>query len=217
MRKAALLLITLIVAVRASAQTRIVVQFGKTNATITGITPGGRAVLFGVGLKPVGEYTSTFRWAGSGEDTDHDGKVVIDIGQDIPGPTIWCAADAATAEFALLTSVGRPFSPLRLRPNAFRGAGNAVTQFAFDHSFVDLLYLEPGQGTWTCSESDGSKTDNDGPNGVTVLSIGRCKPIDPTGGPPSAFHPGGVAVAIDMFRLEAVAVRLTPSLLGDTP
>jgi hypothetical protein len=201
----------------ASAARTLSVRFGGHEVTVSGLTPGGGAILFGVGLQPTGQYTLTYRWSGSAEDTDNDGAVVMDTGREIPGPTIWCAADARTADFVVVTPGGRPFTATTLRPDAFRRRGNDVTQFAFDHPSLDLLYLEPGRGAWSCTESDGSVTDDDGPNGVTTLSIARCQPIGGGAGKAQAFHPGGVLVAIDMIRLEAIAMRLDGAVLGGAP
>src|SRR5438132_2660632 len=114
------------------------VRFGQKSLAISGLTPGGRAIVFGVGLQPSGAYSRTFRWSGVVDDTDHDGSVTVDIGRDIPGPTIWCVADATTAAFVVVTPGGRAVPFVSLRPDAFHRRGQSVTQFAFDHSFLDL-------------------------------------------------------------------------------
>lgn len=193
------------------------VRFGRHDATVTGITPGGQAVIFGIGLEPTGDFSLTFKWSGVADDTDKDGSVTVDFGRDVPGPTIWCFADATTADFKLATPGGAPVPLTLLRPGAFRKVGPLVAQFGFDRSVLDLLYIEPARGAWICTAADGGPTDRDGPNGFTVVSVEDFRGVGTTTGKPTALKPGGVLVAIDFVRLEAVAVRLDATLIGGAP
>jgi hypothetical protein len=190
------------------------VRFGARDLTVTGLTPGGSAIVFAAGLQPSGVYSVTFKWSGVVEDTDKDGAVTVDVGRDVPGTTIWCVADAKTADFVVVTPGGRPVPYTFLRPGDLRKRSNDVSQLAFGHAFLDLLYLEPGGGAWTSSDSDGSATDEDGPNGKTTVSADRFKPLIASDKPLKQLRPGGILVAIDMIRLEVLALRLDGATLG---
>jgi hypothetical protein len=154
-----------------------------------------------------------FRWSGSADDTDRDGALSVDFGTEIPFSTIWCVADATNGEY-VITTPGAPVPVSALRPAALRRRGQTVSQFAFDHTLLELLYIEPGRGAWICRDEDGSRTDEDGPNGLTTVSAGRFKPLWTGPEPPSELRPSGVLVAIDPIRLEVTASRLDAALLG---
>ena len=190
-------------------------RFDGRNVTITGITPNGLAILFGVGLEPKGYYSQICRWSGAVDDVNHDGSVTVDLGREAPPMTIWCVADATTAEYSIVSPGGSAIPFIALRPGSLRRAGgSAVKEFAFDHPVIDLLYLEPGGRGWTCSDADGSSTESDGPNGLSTVSVDRFRAIPPAADHPAELRAGGVLVAIDFIRMEVVAVRLDAATIG---
>jgi len=89
-----------------------------------------------------------------------------------------------------------------------------VELFAFDHPVLDLLYVEPGGGAWVGSTADGAKTDRDGPNGVSAISVDDFHPLGSTLGAPREFKPGGHSVAIDYIRMQAFSLRLDAAMIG---
>jgi hypothetical protein len=196
-------------------QHAMTVRFDGSKLMIGGLTPGGRAVAFGVGLQPQGDYSQVVRRSHVSEAAGVDGAITIDLGDAASPMTIWCIADATTAKYLIVSPRGDsiPFVPL---PKSFlrKGAKGAVTQFSFDHMVIDALYLEPGRGAWTCSDTDGSSTDQDGANGLTTVDVGRCRSILASNDAPSELRPGGVLVAIDFYRMEVLATRLDTDAIG---
>ena len=206
-------LVAMAFASAASAQHTLAVQFGSHDAVITGLTPGGRAIVFAAGLAPQGQYSLMFEWAGTADDADHHGSVSVDFGRDIPGSSIWCVADGTTGDY-LVISPKAPVPVATLLPNSLRRRGGTVSQVVYGHAFLDLLYIEPGRGAWIIRDADGSRTDEDGPNGATAVSTGRMKPLWEGLEAPAELRPGGVLVAIDRIRFEAAAVRLDAAMIG---
>jgi hypothetical protein len=192
------------------------IHFSAHGATISGATPTGRVVLFGVGVQPGGYYVAPFKWSGV-LDCDKDGGATVDFGTDVSQSTIWGVVDVRTGEASLVTPSGRPVPQERISPYALRQHGGTVSEFAFKHPSVDLVYVDPAGGVWTGATSDGSKTDRDGPNGVSTISVDDLRPLGTTTGTPGQLKPGGRLIAIDAIRMEAISLRLDAAMIGQAP
>jgi hypothetical protein len=189
------------------------IHFTAHGATISGATPNGRVVLFGVGVQPGGYYVAPFKWSGL-LDCDKDGSATVDFGTTVSQSTIWGVVDVRTGDAALVTPAGRPVPAERIRPYALRRHGTAVSEFSFKHPVVDLVYIDPAGGVWTGATSDGSKTDRDGPNGVSTISVDDFQPLGTTTGTPGELKPGGRLIAIDSIRMQAISLRLDAAMIG---
>ena len=219
MRSTRLLLVFIAVAAiqpqgRAANDQHPSVRFGDRTVTVTELTPGSRAILFAVGLEPKGYFSQIFRWSSAAEDADHDGSVTVDLGREVPPMTIWCIADSKTARYSIVTPGGVDIPLVPLRSSFLRRSGGEVTDFAFDHAVIDLLYFEPGGGAWTCTDADGSATERDGPNGLSTVSVDQFRPLPGASDRPRQLHPGGVLVAVDFVRMEVMAMRLDADAIG---
>lgn len=189
------------------------IHFSAHGATISDATPASRVVLFGVGVQPGGYYVAPFKWSGV-LDCDKDGGATVDFGTDVSQSTIWGVIDVRTGKASLVTPSGRPVPQERIRPYAFRQHGGTVSEFAFKHPVVDLVYVDPAGGAWTGTTSDGSKTDRDGPNGVSTISVDDFQPLGATTGKPDQLKPGGRLIAIDSIRMQAISLRLDAAMIG---
>jgi hypothetical protein len=145
-------------------------HFSQRGLAVSGATPGAHVAVIGIGMRPGGYYGIQFKWSGI-LDCDRDGNASIDFGFDVPPSSVWGVVDGSTGEASLLVPNGAAVPQARLHPDAFRRAGGTVSQFAFHHPVLELLYVEPGGGAWVASTEDGAKTDRDGPNGVSVSSL----------------------------------------------
>src|SRR5689334_11194705 len=111
MRKAFLATLIVLGGARLSAQPgpqTPTVAFSAHTLTIGGVTRGGQVVVFGVGLRAGGYYSTIFRFSGVAEDTDRDGVVTVDVQKGIPPQTIWCLADLTTGQYVVATPTGAP-------------------------------------------------------------------------------------------------------------
>src|SRR5262249_14990523 len=128
--------------------------------------------------------------------------------------TIWCFADLTTGQYVVATPGGAPLPRVAIRPGSLRRAGGLVSQFAFDHSFLDLLYIEPGRAAWVMTAADGGTEDRDGPSGKTAVPVNDFKAVGSRTEKPAELKPGGILVAIDFVRMEVAAERLDAALIG---
>lgn len=188
-------------------------HFSARGATISAATPNSNAAVIGVGLKADGFFPRTFKWAGVVA-CDHKGEGAIDFGFDVPGSTLWAVVDGRTGQALLVTPGGVPVPEAQVRPGMLHRNGAGVSLFAFDHPVLDLLYVEPAGGVWVGSTADGAKSDRDGPNGVSAISVDDFRPLGDISGTPREFKAGGRLIAIDYLRMQALSLRLDAAMIG---
>src|ERR1700682_4049507 len=71
----------------------IVVTFGASPVTASGITPGPSALFFASGRQKNGYDQTLVRYAQTVTDDDHDGAVTFDLGRAVPALTVWVGVD----------------------------------------------------------------------------------------------------------------------------
>lgn len=186
------------------------ITFSARTITATGLTPNREAVVFGAARAALGRSYRLERW-GAVTEADAKGQLTFDLGRSISANSIWCIADLTTGEYVVASPRTYDLSIVSLLPNAFR-KGSESDEFVFNHPYLDMIYVHPGEGAWTAEVAEGSAIDRDGPNGVIVLSLADMTPL---GNAPTlhTFAPGGVLVAIDVLRYEVAVIRLDPATL----
>ena len=204
------------IAAHAAPPTDIVVTFGPTSATATGITPGKTALFFATGRQKDGYFQTLIRYAVSVTDDDHDGSVTFDLGKHVPSMTVWVVVDTTNGHYTMAMPTVAIAEEVPLPANAFRKmhGGAAVDGFAYDHPTLELLYIHPGHGTWVWSAADGRALDHDGPNGITLISAADGKKVGGTTEDAAEFSPGGTMVAVDWYKMQYSVVHLDGAILG---
>src|SRR5260221_12034148 len=168
-----------------------VITFNKTSIRVSGITPGGTVVIYGVAMVRIDYGDNVMRYSKVLQDDDHDGVVTYDHGALIPTDGVWVAVDATNGQFAVAApkwglNVAAP-QVLPLRKN---GAG-AVDSFAFGYRTADMIYIHPGHGVWAVHGYDSSPHP-----GTTTVSLRDATSLLPSGeSRATEFVPGGVIVA----------------------
>jgi hypothetical protein len=210
-----ILVLILLASPAVAAPPSLNLQIGKTTISVSGLTPGGTAVIFGASREPIPDayMDRVERWAASVDDVRHDGTATFDLGKDVPAVSVWAAVEVQTGQYA--TSAGQ--SGLRVLPllsNPLRkGNSGLVDRFAFARSYLLLLYVHPGKGAWTWYATDGTAGDLDGRNGSAVVSLAAGEAVGAPSSPSSAFVPGGILVAIDYINLDLAVVRVDEALI----
>jgi hypothetical protein len=202
-------------ALSAAAQNPLGMTFGKTTINVTGLEPGGSAIVFGVSRAPIpGAYMDRVeRWQATVEDVRRDGTAAFDVGKEIPAESVWAVVDLRNGRY--VTRAGGGAAVVTMRGNPLRRGSADPDRFAFDHGYLLLLYVHPGMGAWTWYAMDGTRTDIDGSsNGTTMVALSDGKSLGAAGKAPKTFALGGLLVAIDYVHLEAAVVRVDEALLG---
>jgi hypothetical protein len=213
-----MLMVFLAIAADASAANddKLSITLAKRTITVSGLSPGSTAVFFGIGqiAIPRAYMNQVRRWAVTVEDTDHKGTVTFDLQQEVPPASVWAVVDLRNAHYATISGPGIQARELALDNPLRKGKSLSVDRFAFDHGYLDLLYVHPGLGSWTWSVTGGSTPDNGGPNNSTIVSLADGKPVGQSGSKPASFVPGGILVAVDFVRIEIAIVHVDQQLIG---
>jgi hypothetical protein len=213
-----MLLLLLTAATNASAANddKLTITIEKRTITVSGIAPGSTAVFFGVGQEaiPHAYMNRVRRWAVAVEDTSHTGTATLELQQDVPPASVWAVVDLRNAHYATISGPGIQARDLVLDNPLRKGKSASVDRFAFDHGYLDLLYVHPGLGSWTWSAMGGTTPDNGGPNNGTIVSLTDAKPVGQAASRPGSFLPGGILVAVDFVHLEIAVVHVDQQLIG---
>src|SRR5258706_7232233 len=113
----------------------IVVTFGPTTVTATGITPGKAALFFATGRQKNGYDQTLIRYAHTVTDDDHDGAVTFELGKPVPAMTVWVVVDITNGHYTLAMPVVAIAEEVPIPGNAFhRAHGRAVVDgICLDH------------------------------------------------------------------------------------
>jgi hypothetical protein len=191
------------------------IAVAQHSITVSGLTPGSAALFFGVAQVPIPHayMNRVQRWAITVDDINHTGTVTLDLPQEVPRASVWAVVDLRNAHYATASSPGGSLRETTLDNPLRKGPSLSAERFAFDHGYLELLYVHPGTGAWTWSAIAGTTADNRGPTGSTVVSLADGKAIGTPSSKPLSFLPGGILVAVDFTRLEIAVVSVDEQLI----
>lgn len=186
------------------------ITFTKTTVRVSGITPGGTVVIYGVTMESIDYGTTVMRYSQVLQDDDHDGIVTYDHRGQIPSDGVWVAVDAQNGQFALSTPKwGLRIADAQVHPLR-KNATGIVDSFAFGYRNVEMLYIHPGHGVWAVSGFDKSVRP-----GMATVSLRDAVSLLPSGeARASEFAPGTTIIAFDLPFFRVTTLHLTGADLG---
>lgn len=192
----------------AAASLRLTV--GPSGLSVSGISPKGRAVLFGITREVAPDDVATILpHLDVLSDDDGDGAVSKDLGQPMPRRSMWVAVDLASGDF----DAAAP-ERFRLQKVGWKGRGldrrpDGRDQVEDARPFAEVLVVRPGVGAWTLRLGDGGPGDADGAaDGRIAAALDRLEPLAGSPAPPSRFAPGDVVLLLDPNAMEMVLVKV---------
>jgi len=191
------------------------IAFDGRNVKASNITPGGQVVYFAAASVPQGWKSTIYRWSQVVTDDDRDGAVTLDIGRDVPFKSIWVVADLTNGHFTVAAPEDMPLRQVPFDKKSLRkNAKGDLELFLLSTPSLEFLYIHPGRGAWTGHVRDSSPSDADGTiDGIAGFALSTARPLSGDAAP-KEFAPGGILVAIDLYRLNVVAERLTGDMLN---
>lgn len=195
------------------------VTVAQQTITASGLTPGSTAVFFGVAQVPIphGYMNRIQQWAVTIADTGNAGTVTLDLHQDVPPISVWAVVDLGTSRYGTVSGSGVGLREITLANPLRKGPSQTVDHFAFDHGYLELLYVQPGLGAWTWSAVGGTGATPQESAGSTEVTLTAGTPAGQSSQTPAAFLPGGILVAVDFTRLEIAVVPIDQQLIGGAP
>lgn len=176
---------------------------------VSGVTPQGRVVWFGIAKQIEGYMAHFVRREDFFADTDGDGVVRFELDQAVPLQSIWVAVDLATGEAAVATPGGYPLRDASREPGQGRGEPSRPDWIETGHEILEVLAVRPGQGAWSITLGDGGANDDDlSADGQISAVFARMRPVGASPAPPELFQAGDLVIAVDPDRMEILAERI---------
>jgi hypothetical protein len=194
------LLASLLSAPPAGAAVRF--QFTGDEAIVTGLTPGGEAVVAAALLEKVVFVARQSRLAARLVDDDADGEVVFELGAPAPTSSVWLAVDLATGAPALGFPGAGSFLPATLAGGESVDFRISPTVVYFGRPQAEIVVVRPGgagvAGAWARRVVDGSPEDVNPEPGLVALWVGSLQPADEqTAAAPEALRDGDVILRVE--------------------
>jgi hypothetical protein len=173
----------------------------------SGVTPKGRVVWFSVAREISRRAATIVPRIEQAADDDGDGKVRLDLGQDVPLRSIWFAVDLETGEAGVAAPEDFPLLEAELPARAIPPALNRLDM---ERQFVYLVLVRPGAGAWKLRVGDGGASDEDGrPDGTLRAALASLEGIGQSPAPPpERFSPKDLLLVIDPNRMEFLRLQV---------
>jgi len=203
-----------------AAATPLELTFEPGALVVSGLTPGGEALLFSIAREPRGYFTRVAR-RNEVLLADATGaarfELLSEAGEpaELPLKAVWVAVDWTTGGIAASATPGFPAEERGLPAGGLRrGSGNRVNRLVDRLESAELVLVRPGvpesRGIWGLSIMDGSVFDQDGSDdGALEAALDALIPLAESPPPPEEVVAGDVVILVDPQTLAFFAVRLT--------
>ncbi len=187
--------------------------FEESAVLVSGATPEGEVVVFGLGRDRQRAIPRTLRIENRLE-ADAEGAVRWEIGEPLMVHSVWAVVDLATGEYALGAPEGHELERIELPA---QGLGANARFLAHEGRFLDLLLVRPasgpdgeaGVGFWGIALGDGGGLDADGAADSRIsLDVTRLLALGDSGPAPERLRSKDVLVGVDPQTLVVYAKRL---------
>lgn len=214
LRELFVLVLTLSVSSSALAADVPVLRASLTDSdlAITGVTPGGEAVLVGLSGKTIRGMLTKQQHVEVLPDTDRDGAVRHAPAGGIPFRSLWVAADVGTGAFVIAAPEDFEVDHHELALNEVRkDPEGLITALELERLDVVLLLVRPGEGAWLLQAREGAGGDGDrARNGRLTLVLSDAQPLGDGGNKaPSKLKRGDFLAAFDRGRFELRTLTVT--------
>jgi hypothetical protein len=185
------------------AQADPAMTIGDDRVVVTGITPGGEAILFGRSIAYQGGVPVLARHAATGRDDDNDGAVTW-LFEEMQERSTWVAVDLDSG--AHTTGWRSKWAPrvITLSPEEWGEEDQAVD---LSRAYLDFLLVRPRKGAWASAILQGSSSDADGRVDNNLrMRTSSMTPLHGKESPPPHAVKKDVLVIIDSYTLDVAVV-----------
>jgi hypothetical protein len=182
-----------------------VILYSADGVTVSGSTPGGQVILFGLSRTPLGTAAHTARRA-LVQVSDGTGATTFAFHSPVPRSSIYAAVDYETGAYAISTPDGYP---LRLTPfpiAALQKNGGIYTQLGMERVSLEILCVRAKKGAWRVFLTDCSRNDRDGAcDGKLIVDATAFQAILSTKEDLKDFKEHDVVIMIDPIEMDVMA------------
>ena len=188
-----------------------VVTFSGSTVQVSGVTPGGTVVFYGVAMLQINYSSAIGRFKTALTDDDQDGSVTYDIGQTIPPTSLWVVVDVTSGRYAIAGPARTVFAEadLQTTPYTRNAVTGAVDTFVAAYPTVEMVYILPGTGVWSLHSVAGGPVDHGSDSASTTVSIADAAPLVPQStGQLTQFDAAGILITFDDSNFDVVITQL---------
>lgn len=176
-------------------------ELTATGARVSGVTPGGEVVIFGVWRQRHVYWSEVGRVDERVVDDDGDGEIEWDLGKPIPQAAALFAVDIASGEWASQAPQGFGLRALPQERWAMSPDGSSLQA---EVKRLHLLWIRPGSDAWAGAAMDGglgdSSASSDGEVAVPIAEIPAIGGHDALTSP-EQLQSGDLLIAVDSASL----------------
>ncbi len=192
----------------ATAKSGLAIGFDKAAVVVSGVSPNGQVVVFGV-AREVDDFVAKISRRHQVVAADATGSARYDLGRAVPQPSVWVAVDLATGSVATGAPGGGSIVESDFRGSGPAALGSGLDGIADERPLLDVLVVRPGQGVWYALVGDGGPADEGEPNdGRVEISLAHLRSVGigaaASVSSPAAFASRDVVVAIDPLVLTVI-------------
>lgn len=168
------------------------------------VTPGGKAVIFGLAREAGSYHLRIVDYAQIIEDDDRDGVVRLPLERPAPRESLWLVVDLSTGESTIEAPPGARLLRKPVPPSALEGRGNSRAARALHREQHVLFWLvRPGVGAWASLIDDGSAADSDAAyDGHASVLLDELQPIGASLPAPPELRSGDIFAIVVPDTLE---------------
>jgi len=202
-------LFALVPVVLTAAPPSVVISFGTSSVTVSGVPPGHDVLLFSMARESRRYWTEVVRRDGILSGPLTDGGRTWDVGQPVPPQSIWCAIDLSNAEYVIAGPSGFSAQPMPVPVFGRKSAGAAVESIQHGRMDAMVLLVRPGSGAWIVRNANGGPSDADRRPGRTTLRFESMQPFTKGGPPPpGTLTPNDTLIVIDPLYMQLWSGRV---------
>jgi len=173
------------------------IAFEPAAVNVSGMTPQGRAFVFGVAWAADGRV-KTSRHTTFLSDGDGNGEARLDLGTERPDTSVWLAVDFEDGSWTVATTGGA----VREARFPWNAVPYARDRLALHSEKAYIAIVRPLIGAWLLRVNDGGESDGDGDNnGQIRAGLASFSAFGGSPPPPAKLERGDIVLVVDPERL----------------
>jgi len=195
-----------------SAASPLAISFDTTSVVVSGVTPGGKAILFAVSRELTPRRPASAQIVRRAEvlsDAAHAGAVTLNLGKPVPSVAIWAAIDLTSGSYVVTASPGDSATALAVSDLVKNDNAGQLKKLDWPASEMEAVLVRPGEGAWRLTAAKYSKLYEHGaPGGPIRTDIEKMIPVGDSGPAPKTFKQRDVIVLMDPRWMQYAVVEV---------
>lgn len=162
MRRSSMLGLLVVFCLAGTARAAVNITFEPPGLVARGITPGQKALVFGIGREPITYSTRVHQKLEIVVDSDGDGQVSLPLSGELVGASVWWVVDMASGAASVAAPAAFELRQVAAEDEDLSSLIAPSPELAILHrSLFEVVLVRPGVGAWTARVADGARADAD--------------------------------------------------------